>query len=294
MMSHNPFDSPGIWYKGNLHTHSDNSDGELSPQKVVDWYKSHGYDFLVISDHNKLTDVSKFSDPKLLLIGGTEFGVDRTELGESYHLLALNLIKAFELPEGIGVQKAIDLIRSQGGEIVVAHPYWSSLTINELLPLQGYIGLEVFNTTCLTGIGKGLSGVHWDDLLARGRQVWGFAVDDAHFHRPDAGQGWIMVKAPQLTRHDIISAIKEGCFYSSCGPEIMDIQLSDNSVSVKCSEAAVVNFICNLSRGKSFQAEGSNLLTEAEFKLSGKESYVRVECIDKMGRFAWSNPFFLR
>ncbi|MCF0234266.1 MAG: twin-arginine translocation signal domain-containing protein [Thermoguttaceae bacterium] len=40
------------WYKGNLHTHNQWSDGSAMPETAVDWYKSHGYNFLCPSDHN--------------------------------------------------------------------------------------------------------------------------------------------------------------------------------------------------------------------------------------------------
>ena len=49
--------SAGEWYKGSLHSHTTNSDGDASPIDVVMWYRDHGYDWLVISDHNKLTRV---------------------------------------------------------------------------------------------------------------------------------------------------------------------------------------------------------------------------------------------
>ncbi|HXI54272.1 MAG TPA: hypothetical protein VNH84_22320 [Candidatus Saccharimonadales bacterium] len=42
----------GLWWKGNLHTHTFWSDGDDFPESVVDWYKSHGYHFLALSDHN--------------------------------------------------------------------------------------------------------------------------------------------------------------------------------------------------------------------------------------------------
>ena len=45
------------WYKGNLHTHTLNSDGDSTPEDVVRWYREHGYDFLVLTDHNFLTGV---------------------------------------------------------------------------------------------------------------------------------------------------------------------------------------------------------------------------------------------
>src|SRR6266446_3659446 len=43
---------PISWWKGNLHTHTLWSDGDDYPEMVVDWYKAHGYHFLVLSDHN--------------------------------------------------------------------------------------------------------------------------------------------------------------------------------------------------------------------------------------------------
>jgi hypothetical protein len=48
------------WYKGNLHTHSYWSDGDNYPEMIMDWYKSHGYDFAVLSDHNTLQKGEKW------------------------------------------------------------------------------------------------------------------------------------------------------------------------------------------------------------------------------------------
>lgn len=48
------------WYKGNLHTHSYWSDGDDYPEMIMDWYKSHDYDFVVLSDHNTLAAGEKW------------------------------------------------------------------------------------------------------------------------------------------------------------------------------------------------------------------------------------------
>ncbi len=45
----------GHWYKGQLHCHSHWSDGDQYPEMVYDWYKSHGYHFVGLSDHNILS-----------------------------------------------------------------------------------------------------------------------------------------------------------------------------------------------------------------------------------------------
>ena len=70
------------WYKGNIHTHTTESDGDEDPHKVASWYRRHGYDFLVLSDHNHLTLLEygsgrrRFRKP--LMVPGEEVSVPDT------------------------------------------------------------------------------------------------------------------------------------------------------------------------------------------------------------------------
>lgn len=48
------------WYKGNLHTHSYWSDGDEYPEMIMDWYKTHGYNFVALTDHNILAEGEKW------------------------------------------------------------------------------------------------------------------------------------------------------------------------------------------------------------------------------------------
>lgn len=48
------------WYKGNLHTHSYWSDGDEFPEMIMDWYKTQGYNFVGLSDHNILAEDDKW------------------------------------------------------------------------------------------------------------------------------------------------------------------------------------------------------------------------------------------
>jgi hypothetical protein len=50
------------WYKGNTHTHSYWSDGDDFPEMIMDWYKSNGYDFVSLSDHNILAEGDKWKE----------------------------------------------------------------------------------------------------------------------------------------------------------------------------------------------------------------------------------------
>jgi hypothetical protein len=49
------------WWKGNTHTHTLWSDGDGAPELVADGYKSRGYNFLVLSDHNVQQEGEKWS-----------------------------------------------------------------------------------------------------------------------------------------------------------------------------------------------------------------------------------------
>ncbi len=55
-----PESQPQNWYKGNLHTHTYWSDGDEFPEMVLNWYKTNGYDFVALSDHNTLAHDEKW------------------------------------------------------------------------------------------------------------------------------------------------------------------------------------------------------------------------------------------
>ena len=63
----------GNWYKGNLHTHTTQSDGAVSPEEMMACYRKAGYDFLALSDHNRLTRVAAAPDGlRCWCVTGTE------------------------------------------------------------------------------------------------------------------------------------------------------------------------------------------------------------------------------
>ncbi len=50
------------WYRGNMHTHSLWSDGDDYPEMIATWYRDHGYQFLVFTDHNTLHNHERWID----------------------------------------------------------------------------------------------------------------------------------------------------------------------------------------------------------------------------------------
>jgi hypothetical protein len=53
---------PKKYMKGNLHTHSLWSDGDDYPDMIGDWYKSHGYQFLALTEHNLIAEGEKWKE----------------------------------------------------------------------------------------------------------------------------------------------------------------------------------------------------------------------------------------
>jgi len=298
MIMNNPFEMEGNWYKGSLHTHTTGSDGEKSPEELAEHYRSQGYDFLYITDHGKVTDTDGLGSDDFLVLPGAELGASGDEGKRGYHLVALGIREADGLSSAMDAQEVIDGIGEKGGVAVVAHPYWSALTIHDILRLTGYIGIEVYNTSCDYSIGKGHSHVYWDGLLSRGRCVWGVADDDVHWHfndhRPlDACGGWVMVRAPELTEGSVLDALRNGHFYASNGPMIDEISVGPDSVIAHASDSKTIGFIADASRGESFTSPEGKMLSSAEFRPRGGEQYLRVECTDCDGRTAWSNPLWV-
>ena len=71
----------------------------------------------------------------------------------------------------------------------------------------------------------------------------------------------------------------------------------DGRACVECSKASRINFIAGGDVGDGITVMGSPFedeLTGGEYKLKGRETYVRAECVDKYGRKAWTNPIFLK
>lgn len=292
----NPFEAGGRWFKGNLHTHSIHSDGNLTVKQLTSLYQSCGYDFLAITDHGKLTTTGHLSTSKILLIPGEEISVGRSGVGTRIHVVAINISTPLPVKEADpeeSPQKVIDMIRGLGGEAVIAHPYWSGLTFKDLLGLDGYLGLEVYNTVCDLQINRGFSRVHWDHLLSKGKNPLAFASDDAHSITrvglpSDSCRAWINVKAESLTVDHIMSSIRKGLYYSSTGPEIKNIHVGEDEIYVSTSPSSKISFVSNAELGERHTAEDDHL-EEAVYSLRGRESYVRIEASDKYGRTAWSN-----
>ncbi|HVC32039.1 MAG TPA: CehA/McbA family metallohydrolase [Chloroflexota bacterium] len=298
-MNNLPFDQPGRFYRGNLHTHSTRSDGALGPAQVIAAYRDHGYDFLAITDHFlenygfPITDTREFRTPTFTTLLGAELHAPRIEIGQRWHIVSVGLPLDFA-PTG-ATETGPELARraaATGAFVGIAHPAWYGLTLADALSLDAAHAVEIFNQTCYTDNDRGDSWYMEEMLLARGNRLMAYAADDAHFkERLDYRAAWVQVRAESLDPDALLAAIKGGRFYASQGPEIHHVAIDGDRLRVSCSPASSV-FVSG--RGPGARHETRDSLTECQFPLGPfAGSYCRVTVIDAAGKRAWTNPIWL-
>ena len=303
-----PQGQAGRWFKGNTHTHTTNSDGDSSPDDVARWYRDHGYQFLVLSDHNVLTSIETLSalhghDGSFLLIKGEEV-TDRFD-GKPVHVNGLDVAERVEPQKGTSlldvVQRNVDAIRQVRGVPHINHPNFGwALTTDVLKQVRRMKLLEIYNGHPQVNNlgGGGVPGLEeaWDAVLSSGTTMYGIAVDDAHtFKQPGnpavagPGRGWVMVRAERLDAAAILAALEQGQFYASTGVEITDIVTTSRSMTVAVKKDAWSKYRIQFI-GKGGRVLHEALDSPAEYTFRGDEGYVRAKVIESNGRVAWVQP----
>lgn len=293
-----PFDKPGRFWRGNLHTHTDRSDGTLPAEAVCDYYRDNGYHFIALTDHfmerfgYPLTDAPSRRSEAFLPIVGAELHAGNTTASGLWHILAVGLPSDFpgNLADEDGPAIAARALAA-GAFVAAAHPAWYNLCEADVISLGLVHAIEIFNGISIDHNDRADSWYMLDTLLAQGYRYLACATDDAHFHprHADVMRGWVQVKAEELTRDAIVTALKAGHFYSSTGPQILNIEASRERVVVECSP---VNSIFVTGKGWLARQQHGNGLRRAEFELGDFGDYCRVTVRDSSGGRAWSNPIW--
>ncbi|MCS7259212.1 MAG: CehA/McbA family metallohydrolase [Anaerolineae bacterium] len=291
----NPFQLPGRWYRGNLHTHSKMSDGAHHPNQVVKWYAENGYDFIAFTEHDRWTDaeVARQLSNGLLVLPGVELSVGLSRQCSPMHVVVIGDVNGLPMNGGLTPTQALTQSWQSGAFAFLAHPHWSGLSLEELAVIDSIPAIESFNYASDLENHKGLATIYWDDILGRGQATFGVATDDAHFHEADHGGGWVMVKASRFSAEALIAALRAGHFYSSSGPEIYDIRMVDDQLHVKTSPASAIYWVSSGCFGWHAHAAPGQTIESAAFYIPSGLKWIRIEVCDPQRRWAWSNPIFL-
>ena len=289
------FAASGRFYRGNLHTHSDRSDGVRTPEAVCAHYRDAGYDFLALTDHflerykYPIVDTRPFRTNRFTTMLGAELHAPNNSHGEIWHILSVGLPQDFP-PTGAaetGPELAARAVAA-GAFVAIAHPHWSSLRVEDGRALPMAQAVEIYNHTCEVECARGHGATFVDALLNEGRDLAVIATDDAHFKYHDAGGGWVMVKAEANEPEALLEALTGGHFYSSQGPEIHAAEISGGALRIECSPVA---HVAAVGRGTRAVHVSGRQLTRAEIPLEKfAGDWFRFLVIDAAGRSAWSNP----
>lgn len=273
------------WLRGNLHAHTTLSDGRLSPGEVLAAYEREGYDFLAISDHDRLVPPDDYRDAtRLLLLPAVEV----TARGP--HMLAIGVQSIVE-PDA-DRQRCIEQAAGMGGITILNHPNWgvgyNHFPQERMEALRGYAGIEIYNAVIEWLEGSALALDRWDRLLSSGRRVWGFANDDMHWPE-NVGRGWNVAQCRERTPAAVLEALREGRFYASTGVTIDSVRLASGVLAVEAPDAQRIRFVGRWGRELAF-VDGPR----AAYPIGGGEGgYVRAECYGAGGRTAWTQPVWV-
>ncbi|MGV8094634.1 MAG: hypothetical protein AB2L24_22500 [Mangrovibacterium sp.] len=353
------------WFKGNLHTHSYWSDGDAFPEMIMDWYKSHGYQFVALSDHNVLAEGEKwklipknplqqqaFEDYKakygtdwiefkedtgrvsvklktyaeykpLFEEAGKFLIIPSEEISDGFerkpvHLNAANIQKLIPPQKGNSVsdviQNNINAVLQQEKEtgvpmmVQINHPnFHYAISTEDMVVLHDARFFEVFNGhPSVNNYGDSIhpgTEVMWDRIniafLHAGKPLlFGLATDDSHHYHvfgskyANAGRGWVMVQADQLTSASLIEAMEKGDFYASTGVTLKEVSLKKDQLKILVDTKPGVKYTIQFIGCRKNDQE-ARLLKETEggkavFDLDPDILFVRAKVVsDKLKE----NPF---
>lgn len=314
----------GGFLKGQLHAHSSRSaDSHTAPPMVVRWYSRRGYDFLVITDHNRLTRVG--GTGSTLALPGVELTINQPRCepppepgGECLiHMDALLPRRAlshdpWEPPEASLRREDLygeELAEAQAAGAIAQlnHPnygYAADAALLTKLAARGVTLVEIANQSSDTN--NDGDATHpsteelWDEALTAGARLFGTATDDAHDYYDDPAdappgadtgdRGFVMVRA-EPTQRSIRQALLRGDFYATTGVLLDRLEMSADLVVIEATGEEPVWFeavgehgvVLRREQGRSFRFEPRSM----------PSSYVRVRVTDATSRRAWTQPLFV-
>lgn len=264
-------------------------------------YKEAGYDFVALTEHNKVV-----SDPGVGGILHIQDSEENTQGQDGNHILGVGINSSVGTDSSD--QERLSSYYNQGGLVIAPHPNLKNYqwkTVN-LLNLKDYHSIEIFNTG-VDVAGRYLDGLptsenykfydkatatdKWDELLSRGKKVWGTAADDYTPGNPGFDGGAVMISAESNSQADVLDALKSGSFYTlqgSAAPKLQ-VEVGDNSIRISSDQASNITFIGK--DGKVLKEE--RYVMGSTYYLVGDEKYVRAEVLGANGKKSWTQPIFI-
>lgn len=329
----NYIDRDTLQLKANLHSHSKLSDGVLTVDELIAAYKAHGYSVLAITDHEAPYDHTDKSDDELMLLTGYEAYIRPSEMcrmdpfGPEIHLNLFacdphnvsfigydpHYVKymppetAAERPKygTLGkrqftreyIQKFIDEAREAGYLVSCNHPVWSMQDEQDVLALDGFFSLEIFNHSSQQTCGFESNLALYSKMLSLGKFPGVHGADDNHNFLPlddflsDSFGAWTMILADDFTYTSVIQALKDRRFYASTGPMIHELRFEGSHVHLAFSDARRVIMHITPKRCVNYALPDGGTFGEADFEIPDYARWVHFSVIAADGTMAHTRAF---
>ncbi len=195
---------------------------------------------------------------KFLLIQGEE--ISDSFDGLPIHINASNVVDLISPMQGRSVSETIEndvravlAQRKETGQPMIVHVnhpnFGYAITAEDLMRVRGEQFFEVYNghPSVANEGDEHHAGTErvWDIILTHRLaelqlpMMYGLAVDDGHeYHKvhsskSNAGRGWVMVLANDLTAASLIDSLETGRFYSSSGVTLRSVESSAKAITVE-------------------------------------------------------------
>jgi hypothetical protein len=308
--------------KGQLHAHTNASgDSDTPAAEVQSFYEARGYDFIVFTDHNAVTDTP---DSQLLTLPGIELthnsrSCDPEPQPGDACLLHINALfteaslgrQPFKRPQyGKRTElysQSVEWAVNTSAVAMLNHPnmqYGADVDTIVATAAHGLTLLEVGNQSWDSqnagDANHPSTEALWDEVLSRGVRLWAAVTDDAHNYNDAAelkrlgGQpypgnlGFVMVRA-EKSPSAIKQAVIRGDFYGSTGVTFTTLELGRERCTLEVSEGSAAFAVIGEGGRTVHQATGKRLVY-VPTKDAGR--YVRFR-VSSEGRFALTQPVFL-
>lgn len=238
-----PSGRPG-WYRGDLHSHTEHSDGENTIAEMAYFARSRGLEFLAVTDHNTTThmpEIDAWRDAPLLLIPGEEV----TTYSGHANVWGLREWVDFRFTTDEEMHRLLRWVEERDRLISINHPKGVGPPWKFADP--GFRVREVWQAPWRwynwESVGK------WDQELASGRRIVPVGGSDAHSAPPAEPRHPHHVGDPTtfvwceggLSEEEVLSGIRAGQTAISdgpAGPLVWLEQAADGRVTVTCQRAS--------------------------------------------------------
>jgi hypothetical protein len=224
---------PG-WYRGDLHLHTEHSDGEQTPAEVSARAVLAGLDFIVPTDHNTISAQQHWGGverPGLLVLCGEEVTTPAGHWGAVG--LGPGVWIDFRYRPGDGqLHRFVDRVRGAGGVAIANHPQRRSHKgCGWDFDASEMDAVEVWNGAWS---GSDDEAVRlWDGLLRAGRRLVAVGGSDSHNSDQPIGHPQTVVGAAGLNREAVVAALRAGHAYVAADSRVqLDLGAESDGASV--------------------------------------------------------------